>query len=58
MRVDKQIMYHISRENNWNVGDRITAGIEDNPFWLACINYSPKETQGKYRSHKTGKRIQ
>ena len=42
MRVDKQIMYHISRENNWNVGDRITAGIEDNPFWLACINYSPK----------------
>lgn len=42
MRVDKQIMYHISRENNWNVGDMITAGTDYNPFWLACIDYSPK----------------
>ena len=42
MRVDKHIMYHISRENNWNVGDMITAGIDYNPFWLACLDYSPK----------------
>lgn len=44
MKVEKQIMYHISRENHWKVGDVIVAGKHDNPFWLACKNYSPTVT--------------
>lgn len=42
MKVQKQVMYHISRENHWYVGDLIIAGNKDNPFWLACRDYSPK----------------
>lgn len=41
MKVQNKVLYHISRENNWNVGDKITSGESENPFWNFCKNYSP-----------------
>lgn len=31
----RKILYHISRENHWKIGDVITAGKTENPFWDA-----------------------
>jgi hypothetical protein len=35
-------MLHISRDNKWKIGDTFTVGLQENPFWLICKNYSPK----------------
>ena len=40
MKVENKIMYHISRNNSWNDGDIINAGLDENPFWNICKNYS------------------
>ncbi len=40
----KSIMYHISKSTNWKVGDIITAGVKENPFWLTCADYNPQLT--------------
>lgn len=42
MKIKNRILFHISRENNWKVEDKITSGERENPFWLKCKNYSPK----------------
>lgn len=42
MVVIKEYFFHISRDDKWEVGDLISAGIKENPFWLACKNYSPQ----------------
>ena len=34
------MMYHISRENSWNVGDVLVCGEKENEFWRICKNYS------------------
>lgn len=41
MRVQNRVMLHISRENKWKIGDTLTSGLKENPFWLFCKNYSP-----------------
>ena len=40
MNVENKIMYHISRENNWNIGDVLIAGKQENQFWSICKDYS------------------
>ena len=40
MNVENQTMYHISRENSWNVGDVLVCGEKENEFWRICKNYS------------------
>ena len=40
MNVENKIMYHISRDNNWNIGDVLVAGEKDNQFWSICKDYS------------------
>lgn len=40
MEVKNKIMYHISRENKWNIEDVIRAGTHENPFWSFCKNYT------------------
>lgn len=40
MQVENKIMYHISRENNWNIGDVLIAGEQENQFWRICKDYS------------------
>lgn len=42
MKIKNRILFHFSRENNWKIGDRITSGERENPFWLNCKDYSPK----------------
>lgn len=40
MQVKNKLMYHISRENTWNIGDILIAGEQENQFWNICKNYS------------------
>ena len=40
MIVENKMMYHISRENSWNVGDVLVCGEKENEFWRICKNYS------------------
>ena len=40
MNVENKMMYHISRENNWNIGDILIAGAKENQFWRICKDYS------------------
>lgn len=42
VNVANKIMYHISRENNWNIGDVLIAGERENQFWSSCKDYSPR----------------
>ena len=42
VNVANKIMYHISRENNWNIGDVLIAGERENQFWSICKDYSPR----------------
>lgn len=42
MNIQKNILFHISPKNIWKIGDTIIAGKQENPFWLACKNYSPR----------------
>ena len=30
MNVENKVMHHISRENNWNIGDVLIAGEQEN----------------------------
>jgi len=40
MKVIGKTLYHISRENSWNIGDVLIAGEQDNQFWCICKDYS------------------
>lgn len=40
MQIKNKLMYHISRENTWNIGDILIAGEQENQFWNICKNYS------------------
>lgn len=40
MHVERQTMYHISRQMHWKVGDILIAGAEDNEFWSICKDYN------------------
>lgn len=40
MNVENKIMYHISRENSWNIGDVLICGERENQFWSICRDYS------------------
>lgn len=40
MNVENKMMYHISRENSWNIGDILIAGAKENQFWCICKDYS------------------
>lgn len=39
MRVDKKLMFHVSHQSNWSVGDVIIAGKKENQFWNICKDY-------------------
>lgn len=39
--IESEGFFHISRENRWNIGDTITAGLNENPFWLLSKDFSP-----------------
>lgn len=41
MRDKNKILYHISRDNNWKIGDVIIAGEKENEFWKKCKDFSP-----------------
>lgn len=34
-------MFHLSTKLDWSIGDKITAGEIENPFWSMCKNFSP-----------------
>lgn len=40
MKVENIKLYHISRENTWNIGDVLIAGKDENQFWRICKDYS------------------
>lgn len=40
MKVINKEMLHITKENKWKIGDVITSGVKENPFWLFYQNYS------------------
>ena len=42
MNVQNKILYHISRKINWNKGDKLVIGENENPFWNFSKNYSPQ----------------
>ena len=46
-QVYDKILYHISRENSWKIGQIITAGKGENPFWSKCKDYSPTVILGE-----------
>lgn len=46
-QVYNKILYHISRENSWVIGQILTVGKEENPFWSKCKDYSPMVILGE-----------
>lgn len=42
MNSNNKILFHISRESKWKIGDIIVSGKTENPFWLLCKDYSPQ----------------
>lgn len=40
MKRTNKILFHISRENKWKIGDIITSGTQENPFWTKCKTFS------------------
>lgn len=42
--IEKQIMYHISTDCSWNIGQVINAGESDNPFWNKCTDIALEVT--------------
>ena len=48
MRVENKILLHISRKTDWEIGDILIAGENENPFWSKCKDFSPMlEVNGK-----------
>lgn len=41
MRVENKILLHISRKTDWEIGDILIAGENENPFWSKCKDFSP-----------------
>lgn len=40
--VQNKVLFHISRETTWEIGQTIISGERENPFWRGCKEYSPK----------------
>jgi len=43
-QIQGKLLYHISRENNWEIGQTVVAGEQENPFWGSFKKYNPQES--------------
>lgn len=37
-----KLLFHISRKNDWEIGNEIVTGGDSNEFWRRCREYSPQ----------------